>query len=1680
MIQQLATASLNHGHFKIGFLPAMSDPSQSHLNDGSRYAGAISVALNALRNMSEYRGLNFTYVYRDTEFETKATLRAIVEMYNDGVDVLLGPENHCVISAELAASLSVPMIGFVCVELFVRRNSCLATRQINIFMRMSYLFIRCTTHLLSNKTLYPTFSRTVPSNIKVIKSIVALLKHYNWSCFSIVEEETDEWKEVGLTLRAAAEANSFKINTNYSFPAKYRLYKAEHQQVICEIVKKTMDKTRVHIFLGEHDGMVQFIRCLYAHSNIALHSVIHTRSFDSHFDFDSENALKSLTSFWHEGFEPFDLNPQTLAFRQLITLQYRASTDNDLYQRFVSDVQYALGQPPFFIQAPPSVSLGLHEIETEGWERERPVVEIEGWERKRPVVETEGWERERPVVETEGWARERPVVETEGWEREGPVVETEGWERERPVVKTEGWERERPVVETEGWERERPVVETEGWEREGPVVETEGWKRERPVVKTEGWERERPVVETEGWERERPVVETEGWEREGPVVKTEGWERERPVVETEGWERERPVVETEGWARERPVVETEGWEREGPVVETEGWGRERPVVETEGWARERPVVETEGWARERPVVEAEGWEREGPVVETEGWKRERPVVETEGWERERPVVETEGWARERPVVETEGERPVVETEGWEREKPVVETEEWERERPVVETEGWERERPVVETEGWEREGPVVETEGWARERPVVETEGWERGRPVVETKGWERERPVVETEGWERERPVVETEGWARERPVVETEGLNVNFCQVDIPISRYAAKVYDAVMLYAKSVKALIKLGGDPRNAQELTQMVINTSYTSIQQFTDTIDANGDAEGAYSTVAMVKDETAPSGWSVYQTGKFDKNGDSFISLTYKPTEQMSWLSGKVPKDEPACGFEGCTSTLSEILVSSLMSGLLLLAILVGLWYWRRRVQQKKIDSLLWKLDKSDIEIISSRLDLDDYTDAEQDSSCEQDRPWSFLDGEDEEPPELPFYCPVGYFKNMLVSLKCEWKSLELTKTAKKQLHELKELSHENINKFIGACIDPPHTFIVFNYCERGSLQNVLLANRELFLTTSVMQYSLINDLVKGLMFIHSSFLTCHGNLKSSKCLVDSRFVLRISGFGWHYFKKNNSLPEVQSTKDYHDRLWRAPELLRLDAAGRGDAGTWGSQKGDIYSFGIIVHEILCLQGPWGETRLSDREIVEGVTNGNLPLIRPNLSACKCDDYLKGCMAESWAEVPEVRPDVKTLRHKIKPLRLAVGSNIMESMLERIEMYTKNLEGQVEARTQQLHVEKRRTEKLLHRMLPRSVAEDLKKGKQVEASYHECVTICFSDIVGFTKLCSESDPYQIVRFLNDLYTRFDEIIDNYDVYKVETIGDAYMVVSGLPKPNGDNHAGEIASMALHLVRALTNFKIEHRPSDRLQLRLGIHSGPVAVGVVGFKMPRYCLFGDTVNTTSRMESHGLPLKVHCSQQCKAILDRLGGYHLKERGIIEMKGKGQVITYWLTGDDSFHRIQRLAASMQPDSPCNSTRSSFEDNLHLMPNGFQRLKAVQNQMAINDSPFKTHVSTPTSRRNIRRGSMPAYDLKLGLFELTKRRGSTPHNGRKGLMRSEGVVGGTSVLDTVDPLKAVRAGPDGCENEPEIDSRRPSKRETEQKRMTAGSPVAMTVMSGLTSGLTSCQQPT
>ena len=220
----------------------------------------------------------------------------------------------------------------------------------------------------------------------------------------------------------------------------------------------------------------------------------------------------------------------------------------------------------------------------------------------------------------------------------------------------------------------------------------------------------------------------------------------------------------------------------------------------------------------------------------------------------------------------------------------------------------------------------------------------------------------------------------------------------------------------------------------------------------------------------------------------------------------------------------------------------------------------------------------------------------------------------------------------------------------------------------------------------------------------------------------------------------------------------------------------------------------------------------------------------------------------------------------------------------------------------VKSKVRDLKREKRRSEALIYQMLPKTVADNLKSNKPTSELF-DSATVCFTEIDGFKDIARSCSPLELFDLLNIIYKTFDARIDSYDVYKVETINDSYMVASGLPQRNGDRHAAEIANLCIDLLFITRGILIQHDVNLRLKIRIGIHTGATTAGVVGSKMPRYCLFGDTVNVASRMQSTGERMKIQITYETKMLLDNLGGYISEIRGQVEVKGKGLLDKYWL---------------------------------------------------------------------------------------------------------------------------------------------------------------------------------
>ncbi|CAH3865738.1 unnamed protein product [Pieris brassicae] len=482
--------------------------------------------------------------------------------------------------------------------------------------------------------------------------------------------------------------------------------------------------------------------------------------------------------------------------------------------------------------------------------------------------------------------------------------------------------------------------------------------------------------------------------------------------------------------------------------------------------------------------------------------------------------------------------------------------------------------------------------------------------------------------------------------------------------------------------------------------------------------------------------------------------------------------------------------------------------------------------------------------------------------------------------------------------TLELKRKAIDVLLVMQSLRHENLNIFIG-CVSVARPALVYGAGARGSLQAVLQAD-ELRLDWTF-RLSLLTDLVRGMRYLHASPLRAHGCLTSRACLVDARWVLRVSDYGVAQLGHAQAMPI--GLRCPRDLLWCAPEVLRV-----GDTMP-PTQSADVFSFSIIMQEVIVRGEPYCMLSFTPEEIVEKLCRPP-PLIRPSVSMGAAPPEAVSIMRQCWSEQPEHRPDFDRLHEVFRQLHSGRKVNIMDSMFEMLEKYSNNLEELIKERTEQLDIEKKKTEQLLNRMLPRTVAERLLLGLRVEPEMFEEVSIYFSDIVGFTSIAARATPVQVVDLLNDLYTTFDAAIEQYAVYKVETIGDAYMVVGGLPIRSTD-HAQAVATMALHLLHLAGRFRIRYSPSTPLHLRIGLHTGPCCAGVVGLTMPRYCLFGDTVNTASRMESTGAAWRVQVSTATAERLAAAGGFRLRSRGLTQIKGKGAMHTYWLLGKEGFDK-------------------------------------------------------------------------------------------------------------------------------------------------------------------------
>jgi class 3 adenylate cyclase len=262
-----------------------------------------------------------------------------------------------------------------------------------------------------------------------------------------------------------------------------------------------------------------------------------------------------------------------------------------------------------------------------------------------------------------------------------------------------------------------------------------------------------------------------------------------------------------------------------------------------------------------------------------------------------------------------------------------------------------------------------------------------------------------------------------------------------------------------------------------------------------------------------------------------------------------------------------------------------------------------------------------------------------------------------------------------------------------------------------------------------------------------------------------------------------------------------------------------------------------------------------------------------------------------------------IRPSEVAGRYSQIRLGRRVGETEVKAMTKALDRLTReellhDLEHQVEERTAELEHERERSERLLRNMLPTVIAQRMKDGETI-ADTHEA-TVLFADIKGFTELARDRSATAVVAILDEIFRRIDALAEAHNLEKIKTIGDCYMAVAGLPLPQAD-HVDRAVMMALDIIAAMPQLRQEL--GVEIDVRIGVHTGPLVAGVIGTQKYAYDVWGDTVNVASRMESHGLPGHVQVSDDVRKHLG--GRFEVEERGTIEIKNRGSMKTWFVHG-------------------------------------------------------------------------------------------------------------------------------------------------------------------------------
>ena len=502
----------------------------------------------------------------------------------------------------------------------------------------------------------------------------------------------------------------------------------------------------------------------------------------------------------------------------------------------------------------------------------------------------------------------------------------------------------------------------------------------------------------------------------------------------------------------------------------------------------------------------------------------------------------------------------------------------------------------------------------------------------------------------------------------------------------------------------------------------------------------------------------------------------------------------------------------------------------------------------------------------------------------------------------------------------------RQEMKIISRLRHPNIVQTLGAVMRGRTVMVVMERMSKGSLHSMLVSATPADLGLLL---QILLDAIRGLRYLHEAKPPyIHGDMKSLNILVDENLKGKLSDFGLSFLKSSKSLECGGGSP-----LWMAPEMFKKGAS--------ANESTDIYALGVTMMELWTRRTPYWELTEECQtpldEIIRRIREENLRPSDPPRARSNGEGAFGGSGQADSLDVPQ---DLLDLAHECMMSNPKRRPDLTE-IESRISAVAEKLAPGLAAGGGRGNSQQAR---LLHDILPPKVARALLDGRKVEPETFEPVTIFFSDVVNFTRLSRDLPPEKVMSFLDRMYSAFDALARTYGLFKVETIGDAYMCVGGLPDPQAD-HTLRVARFALEARRAASKVHIDPQDPGKgtLKIRVGFHTGSVVASVVGSTNPRYCLFGDTVNTASRMESNSQPGRVNCSPQGHRALTAqireqgFQGIKVTPRGRVDVKGKGSMEMFFIDEGPGFVP-GRGGSAPGPEPSCSSHRPAVDwDEVH-----------------------------------------------------------------------------------------------------------------------------------------------